>query len=366
MDASNTQSPPVQDQLVKQLLQMQLQIEQQEKHMAQQALIINNLQSQAQQTMQSLKEKTTIKPDEGNIEASVPMRERIPQLEKFNGDRSLWDEWYLGAAHKLKADGEVIGDDFNKFMYIYSRLEGDAAKMVSSTVKRLSENGSGRGLEFLNYLNSIFGDPNKKAKAQRELYNLRQKEKEPFALFLTKFETVLADAGWTTYEDDQKISLLKNALSKEMQQALVGRKLGPGWNQAIGKLQVISSDITSIYQQYHSQPYFQPKPQKPYQNSIQFPTSREWGSTKKASSQMVQKKATWVSKDTLSYRKEKGLCMRCGHKGHISPQCNYLPPEKPTRVQNLFMKDKMEEEEIDSLALPEGLEIQQGKEELLQ
>ena len=164
----------------------------------------------------------------------------------------------------------------------------------------------------------------------------------------------------------KKISLLKNALSKEMQQALVGRKLGPGWEHAIGKLQAISSDITSIYQQYHSQSNFQPKPQKPYHNSIQFPTSREWGSTKKASSQMVQKKATWVSKNTLAYRKEKGLCMRCGHKGHISPQCNYLPPQNPTRVQKIFIKDEIEEEEVDALALPEVLDIQQGKEELLQ
>ena len=81
---------------------------------------------------------------------------------------------------------------------------------------------------------------------------------------------------------------------------------------------------------------------------------------------MVPQKATWVSKDTLAYRKEKGLCMSCGHKRHISTQSNYLPPEKPTRVQNLSMKDKMEEEEVFSLALPEVLEAQQGKEELLQ
>lgn len=74
-----------------------------------------------------------------------------------------------------------------------------------------------------------------------------QKGDELFAPFLTKFETKLADAGWTTSEDNQKISLLKNALFKEMRKALVGRKLRPTWEEAIGKIQIISRDIASIY-----------------------------------------------------------------------------------------------------------------------
>lgn len=363
MEISNEQEQPLQDQIIHQMRQMQNRIDQQEKHMAEQALIIKNLQSQTQKVSKNLKEKLLPKIGEDESEVVNSVREKIPPLGKFNGNRNLWDEWYLGASHKLRADGKAIGDDFHQFMYIYSRLEGDAAKMVSTTVKRLSDDESGKGLDFLIYLNTIFGDANKRAKAQMQLYNLKQKENESFPFFLTKFETVLADAGWTAYEDDQKISLLKNALSKEMQKALVGRKLGPTWKEAIEKLQVISSDITSIYQQHHSPPSFQPsKSSKQSHNMPHLSTDMDWEPTRSASVKIQEKRATWVSKDTLAYRKKKGLCMRCGHKGHISPQCNYLPPEKPTMVQKMSVEIEDEEEEFDVLAMPEGIKVQQGKE----
>ena len=59
--------------------------------------------------------------------------------------------------------------------------------------------------------------------------------------------------------------------------------------------------------------------------------------------------------------------MRCGHKGHISPQRNYLPPEKPSIIKKLSVKEEEEEkEEVDLLAMPEGIKVHQGKEELLQ
>ena len=280
MDISIEQDQPLQDQIIQQMRQMQNRIDQQEKYMAEQASTIKNLLSQTQKVSKNLKEKLIPKTIEEDNESFMHVREKIPPLGKFNGNRNVWDEWYLGASHKLKADGRAIGDDFHQFMYIYSRLEGDAAKMVSTTVKRLSNDETGKGLDFLSYLNTIFGDANKRAKAQNQLYNLKQKDKESFPLFLTKFETVLADAGWTTYEDDQKISLLKNALSKEMQKALIGRKLGPTWEEAIGKLQVISSDITSIYQQHHSSPSFHPS--KSY-----LPAEMDWEPTKSASMRVL-------------------------------------------------------------------------------
>lgn len=366
MEITNEQEMNVEQQLIHQLRQMQSRLDAQEKYMKEQASVIQNLQIKARVQTASTKAKSpSITPVEDEVSMSNFIREKLPALEKFKGDRSMWDEWYLAALHKLKSDGKAIGDDFTQFMYIYSRLDGCAAKMVTTTVERLSVNETGKGLEFLTYLNTIFGDANKRARAQRKLYNLKQKEKEPFSQFLTTFETVLANAGWSTYEDDQKISLLKNALSKEMQQALVGRKLGPTWEEAIGKLQIISSDITSIYQQYHSAPNFQqPKPSREYNSSTHLPSKMDWEPTKLTT--VNTQRATWVSKETLAYRKKKGLCMRCGHKGHITPKCSYLPAQRPTMVSTISVEEQQEEDELDILARPEGMVIQQGKEELLQ
>ena len=131
-------------------------------------------------------------------------------------------------------------------MYIYSRLEGEVVKMVSTTARSLSETRTGEGGRFLDYLNTVFGDPNKKSRAQQQLYNLKQKEKEPFASFLPRFETVLATAGWSCYADDQKISILKNALSREIRSALIGRTLPDTWSEFISLLLTISSEIVAL------------------------------------------------------------------------------------------------------------------------
>lgn len=79
-----------------------------------------------------------------------------------------------------------------------------------------------------------------------------------------------------------------------------------------------------------------------------------------------EKRTTWVSKDTSMYRKEKVLCMRCRHRGHISPQCNHFPSEKPITVQKKCVKIEEDIEDFDVVVMPEGVNFQRGKEELLQ
>lgn len=41
-------------------------------------------------------------------------------------------------------------------------------------------------------------------RAQQQLYKLKHKGKERFSIFITKFETVLANAGWSVYANSQK------------------------------------------------------------------------------------------------------------------------------------------------------------------
>lgn len=113
-------------------------------------------------------------------------------------------------------DREAIGSILDQFMYLFSRLTGEAARAVSTKAQTLSANKTGNGAEFLAYLDTIYGDPNKRSRALQQLYSMKQKEHESFATFLPKFETVLTNAGWAEYGDEQKISLLKNALNKEM------------------------------------------------------------------------------------------------------------------------------------------------------
>lgn len=101
-------------------------------------------------------------------------------------------------------------------------------------------------------MNTVFGDPNKMEWAQQQLYNLKQKEKEPFSIYITKFESVLANSGWSAYADSQKISLLKNSLSKEIRLALVGKSYPDTWSSFISYILTISSDLAAINQQFRA------------------------------------------------------------------------------------------------------------------
>lgn len=40
------------------------------------------------------------------------------------------------------------------------------------------------------------------------------------------------------------------------------------------------------------------------------------------------KRAMWVRNEVLMHRRKNGLCMRCGHEGHIAPNFSFLPPSR--------------------------------------
>lgn len=358
-ESQNRVNVPTQQQLIDQIVSLDLQMRQQAEQINKQNNVIVSLQQEI------LKSKS-------NNESSVSMKqistsEKLPALEKFKGNRAMWDEWQLGAVHKLEKDGEVIGNEFDQFMYIYSRLDGEAVKMVTTTAKMLSDSKTGKGREFLNYLNTVFGDPNKKARAQQQLYSLKQNERESFANFLPKFETILATAGWSAYADDQKISLLKNALSKEMRTALIGRKLPLVWMECISDLLTISSEILAINLQFRPTMMSQQPPFKS-QNFTESP-KMDWEpikSTVTGTQESSGKRATWVKKETLDFRKKRGLCVRCGNKGHISTRCSLLPPLNPIIKTNSTRLSAEEEMEILNLAKPDVVgEDDEGKAELL-
>lgn len=347
--STQKQPLPTHEQLVDTIIKMDARLENQTAVMKSQGEIINSLKKQLEKKSESK-----------NLSGST---ERFPTLEKFRGNRNTWDEWYLSAIHKLSKDGPVIGDEFDQFAYIYSRLEGEAARMVSTTAKLLSIDRKGNGFEFLTYLDTIFGDPNKEARAQQELYSLKQKDRESFATFLPKFETTLATAGWSVYGDIQKISLLKNALSKEMRTALIGKKLPTTWSECTSELLTISSEIIAIDQQF--KPHFAGTPST--SKTVENLTAMDWEPIKSASTETrgaFTKRATWVSKETLTFRKKKGLCVRCGHKGHIAPNCKLLPPLNKNLNTNTSQLIYDEEEYL-ILAKPEEIDDLQGKDELL-
>lgn len=143
-------------------------------------------------------------------------------------------------------DSEFIGDGYDQFTFLYSRLSGDAARMVLTVAVGLSEDRAGDGEQFLEHLDTVFGDPNRKARALQDLLNIKQKPKEPFASFLPRFETLLGTLRISSYSEVHKISLLKNAISEDLKDHLVGSDPFRKWSAFVSKIHTICCDLNVL------------------------------------------------------------------------------------------------------------------------
>ena len=200
------------------------------------------------------------------------------------------------------------------------------------------------------------------------LLNMKQGERESFSTFLPKFETILANAGASSLPDMQKISMLKNAMmNKELRYQLVSmQNKVQHWGTYISKVQTINSELESL--QHVNKKTFTPAHQYHRQPS----SNMEWEHTPPTyhvnsagtKETTTGKRATWVSKATILFRKEKGLCLRCGNKGHLVRECRFLSPHNPSlKVNSLKAPEPGTEEDL-SAAQADTME-DQGNAQLL-
>lgn len=306
-------------------------------------------------------------------------REKLPLLCTYSGKRSDWDEWHLQAVSKLRVDGISIGSDYDQFLYLFHRLQGDALKTVRAYVEEKTYDGTGDGGAFLSYLGTIYNDPNKKSRALRTLASLRQRENEAFANFLPRFETALANAGGQEFSEAQRVTYLHLALNYEMQQHLVSfcPSLEEGYGMLVSHLHSVGSKLASLrnYKNDHRRGATDSRPMESSQvtTTPSLSTSArseaeamDWEPTRVLKINNTQperegRRAKWVSQETIAYRKQKNLCLRCGRPGHIIRKCNFLPAQRPLDVMKADMGVEGDGSIDEAMALPET-DDESGKE----
>src|SRR5205809_841035 len=141
-------------------------------------------------------------------------RQQLPHPEYFDGkDRLAFGPWKTAMQAKLQLEGRTIGDRTAQFYYIHSRLKDRALQMVSAFVKQCSQANHYEPSEFIDYLTTVYDDPNKAEKALRELHGLKQAKSASFSRFFPLFEKALAEAGGLEWPHSVRINHLYNALA---------------------------------------------------------------------------------------------------------------------------------------------------------
>jgi hypothetical protein len=147
------------------------------------------------------------------IHAAQKPRLSLPHPPTFSGNKSQWRGWKLEMEGKIEEDAPAIGSLKAQLRYIFMRLEGAAKTNVTTFYEMQLRQDSPNPCQLLERLELLYGERNRKQKAIQNLHSIRQREDETFISFYPRFEKEIANANAEGWDDDAKISYLRNALT---------------------------------------------------------------------------------------------------------------------------------------------------------
>jgi hypothetical protein len=297
---------------------------------------------------------TSIAPNVAPIEEATPFARRprpsIPDPMRFAGSTSEWPAWKVTMLNKLAIDQDAIGPLRNQFFYVFSRLEGLAARNSATFVDSRRDDLSVGPNTLLDYLERLYGDPNAQARAAARLHQLKQKEGQSFSRFLPSLEKELADSGAMAWPDEAKRQIVLASLNSTMQENLLNRGIPSSYSELIARLHAISSDRDLFAAKRNSTktvnqlPRTQPRNSKPA-TPVYKADPMDWTPTqtialnntraarpRKDDKDLIGKRAQWVSQAEFEARRDAGVCIRCAREGCYSGRCPLKPAINPKRT----------------------------------
>lgn len=293
-------------------------------------------------------------PDPTELKRPKP---RIKDLSTFTGKRSEWPAWKDEAIGKLSTDGTAIGSPMEQFSYLRACVGGSAARTILTYVQTVRQSGTGTPEGLLNYMEEIYGDANSEERANNRLNTMNQ-GKEAFATFLPKFERTLAEAGGVAWTDQVKINTLKRMLNLELRKSLVYIPTHPAaYPEFVRTLHTLASRLATLNPR---------SPTTTTTSNTSNSDTMDWESsvnnTQTPTTDDEQKRAQWVSKDTLEKRKSSNLCLRCGGRGHFISSCKLLPAKPPQQDQTKAKVANVKEDDDATVVEESGEGTESGKE----
>jgi hypothetical protein len=306
----------------------------------------------------------------------------LPKPPVFEGNRDEYTDWKNKMKAKLRRDGHIIGyGDQERVDYVCAFLKGEAAKYVQHYTKQMGQDILVEGV--WEYLDRRYEDTHRQQRARAEHDKFKQGNK-PFPEFIAELDRLQSEAGIDIWENEVKISILRNKLSGELDQLSVANvnlsttdyyAVVRYFHQLHNNL-VAAKDRGSYRYDVHGNrardknTMKDPVAPPPVVQHVAVTTGlaqkdqneMDWTSTNKSA--FVDRKgkrsdnrppASPISEAEFKLRMEKNACFNCGNVGHLSRSCYYSRPRRNIRVNKVLAEPPsivIHEKEVKDVELP--------------
>jgi len=144
--------------------------------------------------------------------------QKFPDSPDFSGsDRTQLRGWIAQLRMVIRHTPSRFPDEQAKMRYAFNRLSGIALKQILPHVRDNGEVGLEDLPAFIQLLEAAFGDPDRVATAERNMKEIKQKNRE-FSLYYAEFQVIAADLDWNP---SALRNALRSGLSEEMKDSFI-------------------------------------------------------------------------------------------------------------------------------------------------
>jgi len=144
--------------------------------------------------------------------------QKFPDSPDFSGsDRTQLRGWIAQLRMVIRHTPSRFPDEQAKMRYAFNRLSGIALKQILPHVRDNGEIGLEDLPAFIQLLEAAFGDPDRVATAERNMKEIKQKNRE-FSLYYAEFQVIAADLDWNP---SALRNALRSGLSEEMKDSFI-------------------------------------------------------------------------------------------------------------------------------------------------
>lgn len=285
------------------------------------------------------------------------------KLPEYHGNRVTYPAWRTAVLDIFRIDWNLFGyDNSRAFLMIFSALKGAAAEKAGPFYEAGGVNGTRDPADFLEFLDRLNLDSTRVSRANKELHIMKMREGQRWPDFFAAWCNKVTEARGDFWPDENKISMLENALNDRLTQALAGNHLIPDndfneWVRIVNKVaqKVEMADQRSRWTagrrvngatQFYNQKNDAPKREfnlEPIQGRQEAQTSgaREVEDLDASGDTMMgginntavggkeRRRAKWKTRAELDNLRKEGKCFRCERRGCTSRNCPLLPARKP-------------------------------------